>query len=405
MKLVSEIRSGLRRIEGAMDALALPPELVHEGAQEAMVSAQIMWPGLGETNYVYASDPFDSEDESELFDPVFEIAADVEPSLQQLGGEAGYSIQQSVLVRGMDALGWYVSFHYTAVQWGIYIPVSGLVHLALSAFRSLPIPFDTKVGLAYHAIVHHELFHFATDYAIAQAELATQEAWYLPGKRAFKSGVPPYCVDEEELANAYMLSAFRTAKPALRVRGKQDALRQYIKLQPEGYRDALQVRPRDVPGKLKTLAHRYGRHAPRSAGNDLLWADALGFDWPQQFPIRPRIDSRYCPVHLIHDGQRLGLPAGGLAYFSRLSLITESGRFQSQLRQLSKPIQKAWERTKLKLGTAVTNGADFKKWEPGGENVFSVRVNDNFRAHLLRHQDQDAWEAIAIGPHKKMGHG
>lgn len=405
MNRISEIRNGLQTIQGAINALDAPPDCGYEGAQEAMNTAQVLWPGYGENSRLDDGDPFDSEGDSDVVEPVFEIAAEAEQALPQMGGEAGKAIKQSVLAHGMDALGWYLSFHYTRAQWGIYIPASSLLYLANSAFQHLPIPLSAKLGLAYIAIHNHELFHFAVDYAIAQAELVTQEPWYLPAKRVFRGGVPPYCVDEEKLANAYMLTAFRSAKPAFRVKGKQAALKQFVALQPEGYRDALQVRARDVPGLMKTLAHRYGMHTPRSAGNQLLWDESLGFDWPQQFPIRPRIDARYCPVHLVADGRRLGLPRNVLSYFTHLSLITESDGFQEKLQRLTKPVQQAWQRTKHKLTQAITNGADFKRWEPGGEDIFSVRVNDNFRAHLQRLRDQDAWVAVAIGSHKQMGHG
>ena len=87
----------------------------------------------------------------------------------------------------------------------------------------------------------HELFHFATDYAIAQTELMLQEPWWTPATRAIRSGVPNYCLVEEQLANAYMLKAFRSMKPALRLRGKQEALRRFTLLQPPGYRDGAKI--------------------------------------------------------------------------------------------------------------------------------------------------------------------
>ncbi|HKD15950.1 MAG TPA: hypothetical protein VKE71_15555 [Candidatus Angelobacter sp.] len=129
----------------------------------------------------------------------------------------------------MDALGQYVSFQAVGAQWGIYIPVTGIAYLIKNALSQLRATPDTKRRLAFHAILNHELFHFATDCAIAQAELIHQEPWYVPAKAAFKRQKPDYCVIEEQLANAYMLKAFRTMKLALRIRGKQDALREFTK--------------------------------------------------------------------------------------------------------------------------------------------------------------------------------
>lgn len=419
MKLVSNIRKGLVEIEGALDVF--PPEPGYEGSQEAVRSVRTIWWGKKPNPIQDYNDSkevaeglFEDETDDGVFgedggdrgfDPVFEIGADVDERFPGLGGEAGKRIEQSVQLYGMDALGWYVSFHHPGIQWGIYIPVSGMGYLIRNALGGLSAPLVTKAHLAFHAILNHELFHFATDYTIAQAELAHQEPWYVPAKKAFRAGKPDYCVEEEQMANAYMLSAFRSMKPALRVRGKQAALRDFVAQQPEGYRDALHVRPLHWDRLLENLAHRYGSRAKKSAAHSSLWNSSLGYDWSGQFPIRPRIDWHYCPIHLVDDSTRLGIPPGWLSFFSRLSAIEETGEFRKKLEMLASPIQRAWERTKQKLGIAITRGADFKKWDKGGNDLFSVRVNDNFRAHLRRRKESDDWLAVAIGNHKEMGHG
>jgi hypothetical protein len=257
MKLISSIRRGLAEIDGALGEF--PPEPGYEGSQEAVRLAQTIWRGEDpnqlekyNASIVDGAGIFDDETDDDVFgedgsnkgfDPLFEIGADVDERFPGLDGEAGKKIQQSVQLHGIDALGWYVSFHYPGVQWGIYIPISGMAYLLQHAFGGLSAPVVTKAHLAFHAILNHELFHFVTDYTIAQAELAHQEPWYVPAKRSFRAGTPNYCVEEEQLANAYMLSAFRSMKPALRVRGKQAALRSFVAKQPEGYRDALGVTP------------------------------------------------------------------------------------------------------------------------------------------------------------------
>ena len=72
---------------------------------------------------------------------------------------------------------------------------------------------------------------------------------------------------------------------------------------------------------------------------------------------------------------------------------------------MGESIQKAWDRTKNKLQTHLTRGADFTLWPKAGPNVYSVRVNDNVRAHLKRGSNWDTWAAINIGSHKELGHG
>ncbi len=420
MKLISSIRKGLAKIDGALEVF--PPHPGYEGSQEALKSARTIW--WGENSITSDADNFinsdaepqfhpedvDAEDSGVDgvfggFDPVLEIAADVDERFPGLGGEEGKKIHQSVLLHGMDALGWYASFHNPGLQWGIYIPISGIVYLIKHAFGDLSAPLETKAHLAFHAILNHELFHFATDYAIAQAELAHQEPWYVPAKKAFRDGNPKYCVEEEQLANAYMLSAFRSMKPALRVRGKQAALRAFVEKQPEGYRDAVSVKPLHWDRLLETLAHRFGERTGKSASHPALWYSSLGFDWPRQFPIRPRIDWRYCPIHLIDDSERLGIPPGWLSFFSRLSGIHETDEFRKKLDKLAPPVQRAWARTRQKLGNSITTGLDFKKWDRGVDDLYSVRINDNFRAHLQRPRGSGYWLAVAIGYHKEMGLG
>ncbi len=417
MKLVSNIREGLAEIEWALRVFQ--PGTGYEGIQEAVYSTRTIWSGenpnlLAQVNAVAKAelcedelddDGFGMDGSDKWFDPIFEVGADVDERFPGLGGQEGKKIQQSVQLHGMDALGWYVSFHNPGLQWGIYVPISGIVYLIQHAFAGLSAPIATKSHLAFHAILNHELFHFATDYAIAQAELSHQEPWYVPAQEAFRADKPDYCVTEEQLANAYMLSAFRSMKSDLRVRGKQAALRAFVKQQPEGYRDALSVRSLHWDRLLATLACRYGSCGKKSAGHSFLWNPSLGYDWLRQFTIHPRVDWRYCPIHLVADSARLGIPPGWLSVFSRLSSIEETVEFRKTLETLTSPIQRAWERTKHKLGIAITAGVDFKKWDNGGNDLFSVRVNDNFRAHLRRRKESDDWLAVAIGNHKEMGHG
>ena len=121
--------------------------------------------------------------------------------------------------------------------------------------------------------------------------------------------------------------------------------------------------------------------------------------------MRPRIDWRYCPIHLVNDGARLGIAPDFLSFFGRIPAIVESERFLKRLRDMTDSIQRAWERTKLKLALAITRGADFKPWPNGGSGVYSVRLNDNYRAHIQRPNVGDTWTALDLGTHKEMGHG
>lgn len=416
MKRVSQVRKGLQGIPGALEAFE--PDPGFEGRDRSIATSRVVWSGEqehdDESDATFApppdADDTDSDngpvsegDDDDSFDPVFELGADAEDCIERLGGAAGVELEQSVLLHGMDALGWYVSFHYTGVQWGIYVPVSGIAYLVGRVFHALPASLDTKVHLAFHAIFHHELFHFAADYAIAQAELTHREPWFLPARRAFRAQSPRYCVLEEKLANAQMLRGFRSAKAELRVKGKQAVLRQFVLMQPEGYRDAPHVRPEHMDALLSDLARCYGEHSVSSKNHPLIWG-SKGFDWAQQFPVRPRVDWRHCPIHLVNDGGRYGIPKDWLSCLTCLANIEESDSFREMLQKLSADHQDAWGRMKTKLRNGIPRGADFKRWKKGGENCYSVRITSGFRAHLIWRRDQDSWLAVTIGSHTAMGH-
>ena len=315
MKRIAEVRRGLATIpESTID---FPPEPVYPGYEPGVHAINTIWSGEdgppGESQLVPADRPDDTEtDQSEgisEFEPVFEIGADLDETFPALNGSEGQAIHQNVLHHGIDALGAYLSFHVTGRQWGIYLPVSGLAYLVGRVFAPLRAPLEVKCHLAFHAILSHELFHFAADCVIAQAELVHGEPWWVPALNARLNGDPKYLVREEKLANAYMLRAFRTARPTLRVAGKQRALRDFTLQQPRGYKEAATVRPQDWDRELARLADEYGRHSQKGASNSRLWNPALGYDWPGQFAIRPKIDWRYCPIHIIDDGARLRHPS------------------------------------------------------------------------------------------------
>jgi hypothetical protein len=64
-----------------------------------------------------------------------------------------------------------------------------------------------------------------------------------------------------------------------------------------------------------------------------------------------------------------------------------------------------WDRIKKRLSeNRHRPGLDFKRWTKGGPDVYSVRVDDNFRTHLKR-VEGGRWLTERIGGHKEMGHG
>jgi hypothetical protein len=120
MRRINQIRSGLSGIPNSL--MDLPPEPSFRGVEPGVTTTPI-WTGdyydaVDNTQEAKIPEEFfsDSEEEDEIeagmpldFDPVIEIGADVDETFPALGGEAGEQIRRSILLHGMDALGWYVS--------------------------------------------------------------------------------------------------------------------------------------------------------------------------------------------------------------------------------------------------------------------------------------------------------
>lgn len=408
---IRSMRSRLEHIPGALRDV--PPGEQRAGDEQGVpvytlhdANADEFEPG----QWIFEADPRTMEEGSEEveradnFELVFEWGPQSEEAMASLGNSADDVIRQSVQVHsGVDALGHYLTFHVRGAQWGATVKASGVAWMATRVFGSLNVDAETRARLAFHAILQHELFHFATDVAIAQAEISQREAWKMPAKESLLQAGIAYSECEEKLANAWMLRAFRTALPGYRVKGKQAALVEFVRRQPPGYRDALLVGRRDWPRELQELVHEYASWADRAHSNPLLWGN--GYDWACQFPMWPRIDWRDCAIHFEDDSRRFGAPAGWLTFLSRLSRIEESARFLRQLAKLDSQQQTKWDAAKLRATTALAAGRDFKLWPKGGNDVWSMRISQNFRVHLQRDRVADRWIALEIGDHKSMGHG
>jgi hypothetical protein len=409
------VRKSLDQINGAR--IERPAEEAY-GGNDPAVEVETIWspePSESESNGMKQDlIPDDNDVDSQLPgveevpepELIIEIGSDNDDTIPALGGTEKEKIQRSVMVNGTDALGWYVSFHIRNLQWGVYVPTSSLVFFAMEVFVNPSVDFRARMHLAFHSILQHELFHFATDYMIAQLEISHQEAIWAPRKMSQITKSPFYSEQEEKLANAHMIKGMQSGKPALRsIRGKASALRRFIIDQPPGYRDAVNFRRSHWPSELRELTLEIARHSESLKKNSLLRTRSNGFDFGALYPIRPKIDWRFCPIHLVHDEERLGIPRVWLDLFTRLVKIEETSAFTSALRRLPPAIQQKWEKLKVRLGDGITPGADFKKWPKGGKDVWSLRVSRSHRVHLRRDRRSQDWSAIEIGAHKEMGHG
>ena len=326
---------------------------------------------------------------------MFEVPPSVtDAEVREILGNGIGDLKRLAQVHGVDAYGWYVSFHQRAWQHGIYIQFERLLAFALDIFCQIPLPLERKLEAAFHAILWHELFHFETDCMAANWELSIGRAVYWPGREE-----PWHRELEEGLANAYMLRGFRYPEGALRgTTGCYGALSGFCKLQPAGYCDG----PRYAKSRAAYVSGcRDLSFILQNAQVDRDALDTLIF-YPNAF----RIDWRRCPI-LIHDKQGLLRRFGiDVSFFEIITGIVESESFRKALARLGPQIEAKWQRRKADLGRSVNlNGLGFQRWRPGGADFYSVRVDGNFRVHLKRDATRNAWTAEMIGDHKSMGHG
>jgi hypothetical protein len=339
-------------------------------------------------------------------EPLLEFGAEIDDNQPLLSGDKEQQIKKSIELKGMDALAAYLSFHVDGAQWGIYIPRSSIEYMVKNCFYALPAGLATKRHLAFHSLLTHELFHFATDYMVAQFEMIWREPIWIGMREQLKKRKPPYWEREEKLANAYMLRSLRMMGPAMNVKGKLGAMRSFFVDQPSGYREGGKVRSWQWDEELKQIARDYFFSSDSVFLGE---ADPLRLEFPIEFsalyPLSPQIDWRYCPIHILNDEGSLGIPKIYLNPFTRIENIVESASFLRLLDRVPTQIQRKWQKFKRNASTSVRPGMRMKKWRPLGEDAWAFRIDGSYRAHLKFHPGEQKWTALEIGAHAEMGHG
>ena len=138
----------------------------------------------------------------------------------------GYDVRRAALVKGVDGLAWYVTFHARGPQWGIYLPVSSIVGVAETVFGTTTLDLPARMRLAAHVMHQHELFHFAVDYMTGLWELLYQRPCWKPGLNLRNTS--GYYELEEQLANAHMLRRINAVTKGLKVSGRAAVLRRFV---------------------------------------------------------------------------------------------------------------------------------------------------------------------------------
>lgn len=384
MKAILDLREHLSFIQGARHPIAsIPPHFrrLAKAKRRTLPDTAGLFGGLEPTSSsVTPSDSFDTEPSSKEH---FQM-------LDRL-----YAKESSI-----DSLAWYVSFHNSQDDWGIFIPMSSVHYLGDRLFKRLGMTADKRVNVAFELLLHHERFHFWTDYALTQFELAFDTALHAP-LRKHLSNQGRYLEIEEALANAYMV---RKVSGMLSPRQLQ-RLREEILQAPVGYRDALPYAD-DLHeywyGLDEVMKSFVGLHALAMQSN--LPVGLL--EWRAPYLNERQIAFEGCPVHVFLDQDDYGLPPYAPALITQISTIEETRAFLKMLVRLPSEVQRSWEEKKEELSRHVPGHPEFEKLKGRKSPTFSIRLNDGYRAHLTPHPKEKfrRWLATEVGTHTQMGH-
>lgn len=293
---------------------------------------------------------------------------------------------------GFDVYAFYKSRRYVRAKpypgkWGIFYLEHGVSRIRELIETTYP-GYGSSLRLAYEFLREHERFHFKFDLYALSVEAKTGRAMYDPLKRAFRRH-RIYQV-EEALANH---DAWEWAKQ--RKVGLGEFAYDFMKLQPGAYSrfdESKFLLSSELAANLIDL--NLSISARRD--DEALWVGKV----PDELLRRS-----LCPEYFVRLSSLTAWinPAWKLP---EVRSVTEAKSFSSTLSSKYASLRDRWDDTKRKL---ITNPAlpslDFKRWNKSTGH-WSVRINDNFRAHLRQvPKDSGTWQAEEFGTHKSMGHG
>lgn len=300
-------------------------------------------------------------------------------------------IEGGIRARGLDALAFYKSRRFMnrrpfPGKWGVFYLKSGLLYVAGEITASYPGYRDPR-RLAHQFLLAHEFFHYRCDLQTLMFEAALKRNLYIPLRKALHGRRAQFV--EEAMANK---AAYEWAKtPSI---GLREFAHDFMSLQPGAYA-RFSERRLDLNGEwlANTLELRPPGSSPRL---DIAhWVDASPKDL---------LRSSLCPQYVVYPNKLSDWLDPALV-LPPVSSIAESDEVQKRLSGKYRNLGAKWDGTKAKLlADRTLRGLNFKPWPKDGKDVYSVRIDDGFRAHL-RHQGQGSWLAYILGPHKELGHG
>jgi hypothetical protein len=292
---------------------------------------------------------------------------------------------------GFDVYAFYKSRRYVAARpypgkWGLFYLEHGVARVKELIETTYP-GYGSSLRLAYEFLREHERFHFKFYLYALSVEAKIGRALYDPLKRAFRHHRIHEV--EEALANR---EAWEWAKQG-RV-GLGEFAYDFMRLQPGAYA-RFDERKFELAGELAAnlLDLNLSRTARRE--DEALWVGNV----PDELLRRS-----LCPEYFVRPSSLIAWinPAWKLP---EVRNVIETPSFSGALMSKYASLKERWEDTKRKhIENPARPGLDFRRWDKTTGH-WSVRVNDNFRAHLRPIPPPSGkWEADEFGPHKALGH-
>lgn len=337
------------------------------------------WPGLGEIDTVDSIRPMKGDDST---------------SIDELNDDQRRLIDGGLREQGMEVLALYKSFRFVSKppfpgHWGIFYLDAGILRVS-ELMGEYGLGADDGYRMAVEFLRRHERVHFKFDVYALGAESILSQHRYEPLKLAFRNR--KVFQVEEALANN---EAWAWAKN--RGTPLQRFAEDFMSTQPGAYARFNEPR-NDLSAELAANLIDLN-FAPNARRNDQpLWVANL--------PAAMTRWQSYCKEYRVSTKQVLSRWINPAWKLPSVTAIRDGDEVRKALEGRYAAHRSKWEETKAKLrNNPGLPGLRFKRWDtPPG--TWSVRVDDNFRAHLLpKATPVGLWEAIKFGPHKAMGHG
>ena len=337
--------------------------------------------------------PYDINEDSQ---PIIKgvLTDHFEPEDYDLNETESLAIEGAVRKRGIEAIAFYKSFRFIKHspfpgEWGVFYTNRGISHI--NYLLKLDFPgsnFSENIGLEF--LRRHEHFHAKFDVSILGLEVAAKRHFYLPHIMSFRNS--KIHNPEEAIANHEAYKLIKSLSQVPDSSKFEVFFFDFMKRQSGAYArfdEQLTILQTELASGILD-GHRYKNSSRSKLGK---W---MGFTPP--FTHR----KSDVPEHFIREVRYSTITSPAM-FIPQVKIITENSKFT---KMLYPGHEIHWESTKNKLiACSIRGSLDFKEFPPASP-YWSVRVNNNFRAHLNPISIKEGrWEAMEYGDHKKMKHG